>query len=182
MSKYFRHTGEVHPLIPASAPLGYRLDQEVYALDGCVTGPEIHPPGRPHFHHVRCSTSYDMGHRHSLGQFSPEEARRGRLINEIIRLQKIGKTQAEIRAYLLQPSGLPRLHPCADLNGENLCSPTEIDERLIEAPLIEKKREEKKREEEKQRKEMMSTLLRPRNLLIAGGLAGLLWFMYSRRS
>lgn len=29
-----RYSGEVHPRIPASAPLSYRLSQEVYALDG----------------------------------------------------------------------------------------------------------------------------------------------------
>lgn len=173
MSKYFRYTGEVRPLIPASAPLDYRLAQEVYALDGCITGPEIHSPGRSHFHHVRCETSYDSGHRHSLGQFSPEEARRSRLINEIIRLQKIGKTKVEIRANLLRPSGLPRLHPCADPNGNNLCSEVEIDERIAEVPIIQKKREEEERKK-------MSSFFRPRNLLIIGGVLGL-WYLSRRK-
>jgi hypothetical protein len=49
---------------PKSAPLALRLPEEVYSLDGCVTGP---PVGRPHRHDVRCDTSYDAGHRHSVG-------------------------------------------------------------------------------------------------------------------
>jgi len=29
-----RYTGEVHPYVPVTAPLSYRLSEEVYALDG----------------------------------------------------------------------------------------------------------------------------------------------------
>jgi len=64
------------PDVPPTAPLSYRLSSEVYALDGlggCYTGPEIHPPGRPHHHMVRCDTSFDHGHKHSLGLFVPEK-------------------------------------------------------------------------------------------------------------
>lgn len=69
-----RLSGQVKPSVPSTAPLALRLPAEVYALDGideerCVTGPEIHPPGRTHYHKVKCVTSYDQGHRHQLGAF-----------------------------------------------------------------------------------------------------------------
>jgi len=47
-----RYTGQVTPYIPASAPLSYRLSEEVYALDGtcgCQTGPAV-PHGKSHVH------------------------------------------------------------------------------------------------------------------------------------
>lgn len=34
MSQYLRYGGEVEPVIPNSAPLSYRLSNEVYSLDG----------------------------------------------------------------------------------------------------------------------------------------------------
>lgn len=67
MPRYFRYGGQVVPHLPPTAPLALRLPSEVYALDGCVTGPEIHPPGSPHHHNVKCDTSFDAGHSHSLG-------------------------------------------------------------------------------------------------------------------
>lgn len=41
MSNYFRYAGETNPRVPASAPLSYRLSEEVYALDGFSEGTNI---------------------------------------------------------------------------------------------------------------------------------------------
>lgn len=62
MPRYFRYGGQVEPRIPATAPLGYRLSQEVYALDGlgaCKTGPEVHPSGKAHYHEIPCGDAGD---------------------------------------------------------------------------------------------------------------------------
>lgn len=62
-----------------------------------------------------------------LGQLSPEEVRRGRIVSEISRLRRAGKADAEIREHLLKSRDLPRLHPCADAEGNNACSRGEIE-------------------------------------------------------
>jgi len=41
--------------------MSLRLADEVYSMDGfgaCVTGPEIHPHGKPHHHEIPCGDSY----------------------------------------------------------------------------------------------------------------------------
>jgi hypothetical protein len=48
-----RLTGQVQPYIPASAPLSYRLSEEVYALDGDCSCPS--------------HTQMAAGHRHAIG-------------------------------------------------------------------------------------------------------------------
>lgn len=131
MSGYLRNAGEVHPRIPSSAPLAYRLSQRVYALDGCMTGPAV-GANASHVHEVRCETGKTLGHRHSLSG-TPEDVRRLGIIGEIKKQRQQGKTDQQIREYLLQPRGLPHMHPCAGPQGENLCTPTEVDARFVEA-------------------------------------------------
>lgn len=55
------------------------------------------------------------------------------MLREIARLRQAGKSDAQIRAALLQPTGLPYHHPCAGPSGENLCSATEVDARIIDS-------------------------------------------------
>lgn len=66
------------------------------------------------------------------GDLSPEEARRIAILQSIDHLRRGGKTDAQVRAYLLQTSGLAPMHPCADLNGMNVCSAQEVDARIAE--------------------------------------------------
>ena len=46
MAGYFRYGGQVEPRIPTSAPLSYRLPEEVYALDGLGDDYMVAPSAR----------------------------------------------------------------------------------------------------------------------------------------
>lgn len=44
-----------------------------------------------------------------------------------------GQSDQKIRQALMKPKNLPRLHPCADLDGNNLCDVGEVDEAFVVA-------------------------------------------------
>lgn len=125
-----------------------------------------------------------MGYLQHTGlgaSFSPSRMRVMEASSEVVRRRKAGQGEAEIFAFLSKPSGLSRIsHPCANRDGNNICSSSEIAQAIASAPATaiaqDAQQAAAKAAAAKAKAGASAGLFNARNIVIAGGAVAL--FLY----